>query len=251
MTILIDDDFVQTGHNRKCYKVSARPANKIHYKLTSKGDDWDRLFSLIINNAEILRAITPFGGTIEQTVELPKELAAAFNLGNEVCGILTTFVGGWHCLVETANITTPENGLIPAFTWEKMDSQRRTLETNIPPTNVTKLIFYITGHYVEEGGYATFQIYLNDNLVFDRYLDWGWHPGCGYIQPYIIDAKTENVTKVKIQSPNCGDYWITSLILTTPTPPTPPPPKTTIMFTFLPIVLGTIWFGSASEKAIA
>jgi hypothetical protein len=251
MTILINDDFVQTEHNRKCYKVSAAPANKIHYKLTSKDDPWDRLFSLIINNAEILRAVTTYGGTIEQTVEIPQELSSAFSLGNEVCGILTTFVGGgWHCYAETVNETTPKYGLIPAFTWETMNSQKRVLETTIPPTSVRKIFLYATGHYLEEGGSnKTFQIYLNGNLVFERNLPWGWSPGCGYIKPYDVDVEIENVTKVRIESPNCGDYWITSLILTTPTPP-PPPPKAEVMFSLLPIILGAVWLGSASEKAI-
>jgi len=104
MVTIINDYFFNTGWNPKCYSVNVKPASKIHYVLKSRQDPYDRFVSLIANGVEVLRAFTPFGSVIEQTVDIPEDLGMAFALGNKVCGIVTTYsYQGWDYFAESLN----------------------------------------------------------------------------------------------------------------------------------------------------
>jgi hypothetical protein len=213
--VLINTNFKNTGWTPQCFSVSAKPANQIHIKLTSLGDPWDRFVSLIVNDVEIIRAITPFDEVLEQNITIPEPLGGAFSLGNKVCGILTTFVGSWNYFAETTNEITPTEVPFPIFTVDTMDSDHRKLSKKVTPFYAKKGYFYATGHRDEEGASGRrFIIRIDGKTVFDKSLNWGWLPGCGYITPYEFDVNS-TVSNIEIESPNCGNCWKISLALTT------------------------------------
>jgi hypothetical protein len=239
MTALIDAEFRNTGWNPQCFRVSASPATQIYYKLTSLGDPYDRFVALIVNGVEIVRAITPFDYMIEQKITIPEPLAGAFSLGDKVCGIVTTYIGGWRYFAETVNEVTPTEYPVPIFTVETMNSSNRRLSKTVSPFHAIRGYLYATGHYYEEGAVKKrFRVIVDDKTVFDRDLDWGWSPGCGYIKPYEFTIDS-TVSTIVVESPNCGDYWKVSLALTTETPPMPWIPAL-ILGSMPVVVVGTI-----------
>jgi hypothetical protein len=158
-------------------------------------------------------------------VTIPDPLAGAFLLGSKVCGIVTTYIyNGWHYFAETVNEVIPSEYPVPIFTVETMNSGTRRLSKTIQPFHAKRGYLYATGHSHEEGARGRrFRVIVDGKVVFDRDIDWGWYPGCGYIAPYEFDVNS-TASNIVVESTNCGDYWKISLALTTERPPGPPTP---------------------------
>jgi hypothetical protein len=223
MVLLFDDEFRKTGWSPKCYTVSARPATRFRISFRSLGDPWDRFACVIANGVEVVRAITPFDGELEQEVAVPEALGAALGLGDRVCGVLTTFTEeGWRYRVETLDEARPRTVPVPLLLMERMTSSRRSIEAVLPqPVYAEKLYFYLTGHSEEEGATRRFRMSVDGRVLLDRDLPWGWAPGAGCLRPYEVEVR-QRVRTFKIESPDCGDYWVVSAALGTPAQQPPP-----------------------------
>jgi hypothetical protein len=218
MVLLFDDEFRKTGWSPKCYTVSARPATRFKIAFRSLGDPWDRFACVIANGVEVIRAVTPFDGELEQEVVVPEALGAALGLGDKVCGILTTFTeDGWRYRVEALDEAVPRVLPVPLFLMERMTSSRRSIEAVLQqPVYAEKLYLYITGHSNEEGETRRFRIVADGwRKLFDGTISWGWVPGQGYVTPYELKVGWF-VRRIRIESPDCKDYWVVSAALGAP-----------------------------------
>lgn len=217
MVVLFDDVFEGTGWRPKCYRASAPASRRARILLESRGDPWDRFVSLIANKVEVLRAFTPFDGRLEQEIELPEGLGAALALGCEVCGVVTTYVGGWRYRAEVLEHFSPSARPVPVFTLESVEPGRTALEARLPQRVFARRGYlYATGHAGEEGAVGRrFRVLVDGRVVLDRELDWGWYPGCGCVKPYEFDVGA-SVGSVRLECPSCGRYWKVSLALEVP-----------------------------------
>jgi hypothetical protein len=230
--VLIDHEFRNTGWSPVCFDVEARPFTELQYSAESLGDPYVRLVSIIINGVEVFRAITPFGGRIAQRVTIPEALGAAPALArtSRVCGVVTTYVGGWRLRAESLNEVRPALLPVPVFTLETVSESRRVLEATLTSrVPVRKMYLYATGHYVEEGATGRlFTIAVDGRVVFSKRLNWGWTPGCGYIAPIEIPY-TGDAQSIRLECNECRSYWKASLALATPVIGPPKPPTARIL----------------------
>lgn len=243
--VIVDREFYDTGWNKVCFTSNnCGRLKSLSYRAVSTGDSIDRLVAVARNGCEILRFITPFGGSISYSIDLNEPIASIAGDG-EVCVVFTTFAvggGGWRLNVAGTPEGVAKYSCKSMWFIEWITSDKRALSATVN-SYVTHFVLNMTGHRGEEGGgiNRTFTLKVDGKEVWRQtFPNSRWYPGMPYVPPIVVEYNgyAGNVT---LECNNCGDIWVVSGWATTPGGAVPlPAPRVNPIFASLATVSGAL-----------
>ena len=195
------------------------------YKAVSKGDPWDRAYSVAAKGIELHRGITRFGGSISSSEDVTAYIAILKGTVTFQSFITTYTTPGWTVTVKlefyAGSSPSVAGTITPVWLWQWFGfdsttpkSQSNQIEFPASAPKKAILVVYATQHNYEEGVRRMISIKVGGTEIA-RISTTTWRPGQGRVAPYVVDVtqyvgQLAGTKLVTVEIVNGRSYWVVS-----------------------------------------